>query len=268
MSRLIVEPPPYEIVNPDGRGRAILTCDHASRHIPDRLGTLGVGTEHLESHIAWDVGAAASARGLSRILDAPLILAGYSRLVVDPNRPLSAPEAFVTRSEDVPVPGNLELDELERRERAESFFWPYHDAVHEIVGSRAGSMVPVLISVHSFTPVYRGVKRPWDIGVLHRADNRLATLMLEILRADGDLCVGDNEPYRIALDEDYTVPIHAERRGIPYVMFEIRQDHLESQAGVDAWAERLGTALRVALTHPSLDGHGTRATDIHEPRYR
>lgn len=261
------ELPAYEIVNPEGPSRIVLTCDHASACIPRRLGTLGLDPKDLDDHIAWDIGSAGVARALSEQLDAPLILAGYSRLVVDNNRPLSAPDAFVAQSEGKDVPGNRLLTEIERDERAAAFFWPYHDAIHEVTTAKTKYMVPVLVSIHSFTPVYHGTKRPWDVGVLYRSDRRGANLALTHLRADASLRVGDNQPYRITLDEDYTIPIHAETRGLPYVMLEIRQDHIDSQMGIAAWAERVTALLGKVLSHRDLDHYGDGVTDCHEPRY-
>lgn len=262
------EPPPFELVNGGGGSRAILVCDHASARIPRRLDNLGLSPDNRERHIAWDIGAAAVARRLSRMLDAPLALSGYSRLVVDCNRPLHEPEVFAIRSEDVSIPGNQSITERERAERAEAFYWPYHDMIHGLVEGRlGGGAAPVMVSVHSFTPVYLGEARPWHIGVHHRWDSRGARLALESLRADSALHVGDNEPYPLALDEDYTVPVHAERRGMPYVLFEIRQDLIRTEAGADAWAERLAALLAPLLSHASLDHYGAAAPDVREPRF-
>ncbi len=263
------EPPAFELVNPAGRGRAILVCDHASFRIPRRLGALGLRDAERLRHVVWDIGAATLARHLAKILDAPLLLSGYSRLVVDCNRPLDIGSAFCTRSEDVDVPANRGLSDAEKAARAEAFYWPYQDAVHALVASRTGGgRPPVMVSIHSFTPVYHGRARPWQIGVHYRHDRRLAALMLEALRADGSLCVGDNEPYRVALDEDYTVPVHAELRGLPYVLFEIRQDLIGDDAGAEAWARRLGGLLAHALTDPCLDHLAAPATDLEAPRYQ
>jgi predicted N-formylglutamate amidohydrolase len=261
------EPAPYEIVNSDGRSRVILTCDHASRRIPRRLGTLGVSPADLDRHIAWDIGAAAVARRLSAILDAPLILCGYSRLVVDCNRPLDQAGAFVTQSEDVRITGNESLATAARDARVEAIYWPYHDAVNRIVAARtAREATPAMVSVHSFTPIYHGVSRPWDIGVLHRWDRRLADLMLMALRG-GELAVGDNQPYRVALDEDYTIPIHAESRGMPYALLEIRQDLVAADAGAEDWAGRLAGILDGVLDDPGVGHYTTPAPDVSEPRF-
>ena len=262
------EPPAYELVNTEGRSRILLVCDHASPRIPRRLGGLGLAPEDLERHVAWDIGAAAVARRLSNVLDAPLALPGYSRLVVDCNRPLHEADAFATQSEDVVITGNLSLSEEEKTERAEAFFWPYHRALHDLVESRtAGEAPPLMVSVHSFTPVYHGEQRPWHIGLHHRWDSRGAEHALKALRAGGDLHVGDNEPYPLALDEDYTVPVHAERRGMPYLLFEIRQDMIDSDSGADAWAERLGGLLSALLAEANLHHYGPAATDVGEPPF-
>ncbi|HSA81777.1 MAG TPA: N-formylglutamate amidohydrolase [Geminicoccaceae bacterium] len=263
------EPPAFELVNADGRSRALLTCDHANPRIPRRLGDLGLAAADRLRHVAWDIGTATLARRLASILDAPLVLSGYSRLVVDCNRPLEVASAFCTRSEDVDVPGNLALSEAEKAARAAAFYWPYQDAVHELVESRMGrDVLPVMISIHSFTPVFLGRARPWHIGVHYRLDRRLAALALAGLRADPTLTVGENEPYPVALDEDYTIPVHAELRGLPYVLFEIRQDLLGAEPGIDAWAERLGGLLAKALSDPSLDHLAPPATDLRAPRYQ
>jgi predicted N-formylglutamate amidohydrolase len=262
------EPAPYEIVNQDGRSRVILTCDHASRRIPRRLGTLGVGPADRARHVAWDIGAAAVARRLSEMLDAPLILCGYSRLVVDCNRRLDQAGAFATRSEDVRVPGNEALTAAAREARAEAVFWPYHEAVNRVVAARTGgAATPAMVSVHSFTPVYHGVSRPWDIGVLHRWDRRLADLLMAALAGDGGLVVGDNQPYRVVLDEDYTIPVHAETRGMPYALLEVRQDLVSDDAGAEDWAGRLAGVLGDVLDDPSVGGYGAPAPDVGETRF-
>ena len=262
------EPAAFEVVNPEGAGRAVLVCDHASRRIPKRLGTLGVDPSALSRHIAWDIGAAAVARRLSTMLDAPLVLCGYSRLVIDCNRPHWADDAFVTLSEDVEIPGNRDLAPSARAARIDEIFRPYQEAVDRMVRSRLGRpRPPIMVSVHSFTPVFLGRRRPWDIGVHYRADARLATLCIDALRSAKDLCVGENEPYALALDEDFTIPVHAEARGLPYVLFEIRQDRLASEAGIERWASRLGTRLGEAFEHPSLRHFAPPAPDVREWRF-
>ncbi len=261
------EPPAFEIVNPNAGSRLVLTCDHAGNAIPHHLGRLGLAPEQQTRHIAWDIGAAALARQVAELLDATLILTHYSRLVVDCNRPLTAPDAFAPRSEDMDIPGNRELTDAERERRADAYFWPYHDAIDSIMSARAESEVPVLVSMHSFTPVFHGRLRAMDVGVLHRADRRLADLALPHFADDPDLQVGDNEPYGLALGEDYTVPVHGERRGVPCVLLEIRNDHLADNTGIEHWAERIGALLRSALGHAETARPKAPAMDCHEPRY-
>lgn len=263
------EPAAFEVLNPEGAGRAILVCDHASKRIPRRLGTLGVDPRALSRHVAWDIGAAEVAQRLSTTLDAPLVLCGYSRLVIDCNRPLWVDDMFTTLSEDVEVPGNRDLSPAERSARVDEIFRPYQEAVDRVVRSRLGrGRPPIMVSVHSFTPVYHGRRRPWDIGVHYRLDGRLARLSIDALRGDAALCIGENEPYPLALDEDFTIPVHAEARGLPCVLFEIRQDHIDSESGVEAWAARLGTLLAGAFEAPDLDRLAPPASDVREWRYQ
>jgi predicted N-formylglutamate amidohydrolase len=238
------EPPAVEIVNGEGCSRSVLLCDHASRRIPHRLGTLGLDPAQLSDHIAWDPGAAEVARRLSAHLDAPLVLSGYSRLVIDCNRPLSSPQSIVRSSAGVPIPGNLQLSPEERRMRIDALFRPYHDAISRLLDGRP-SRATVLLSIHSFTPVLNGQPRPWHIGVSHWRDPRLATLLLEALDGTGDLVLGNNQPYPIEVDTDYTIPRHSEDRGLPSAMIEIRQDEIPTEAAAAAWAARLADAYRL-----------------------
>jgi predicted N-formylglutamate amidohydrolase len=237
------ESPPFEQINLDGTGAAVLVCDHASNRIPRALGDLGLGPEHLARHIAWDPGAAAVARGLCARLDAPLILAGWSRLVIDPNRPLASPESIPEVSDDVRIPGNLGLSAAARALRVSALFDPYHRAVAALLDARASKPI-MLLSIHSFTPVLGDEARPWHAGVACGADRRLADPLIRALRCDDQLCIGDNEPYDVDHRYDYTLPIHAETRGIRHAMIEIRQDQLESATGIDAWVARLASTIR------------------------
>lgn len=238
------EPPAVELRNAEGGGRVVLLCDHASNRIPRRLGTLGLNPVLLSDHIAWDPGAAEVARRLSAHLDAPLVLSGYSRLVIDCNRPLESPESIAELSAGVPIPGNFGLSPEGRRGRVEGFFRPYHEAIDRLLDGRSHG-VAVLLSIHSFTPILNGQSRPWHIGVSHWRDSRLATLLLGALEHRGDLVVGDNQPYPIEQDMDYTIPRHGEGRGLQSAMIEIRQDGARTEAAVAAWAARLAEAYRL-----------------------
>ena len=236
--------PAFEVVNGGGGSNAVLVCDHASHRVPRRLGTLGLGESRLREHIGWDPGAAAVARHLSAELDAPLVLSGYSRLVIDCNRPLRSPQSIAGESDGVCIAGNLGLSPDERRVRADALFHPYHDAIGRVLDRRRGRPA-ALLSIHSFARVLAGHARPWNVGVSSRRERWLASLLVAELRAHRDgLTVGDNEPYPIDDDLDYTVPVHAEARGLPGALIEIRQDEIEKPADARAWAGRLAEALR------------------------
>jgi predicted N-formylglutamate amidohydrolase len=237
------EPAPVETINADGRGSAVLVCDHASNKVPERLGNLGLGPDLLGDHIGWDPGAAEVARCLASHLDFPLVLSGYSRLVIDCNRPLGHAQSIAERSAGVSIPGNRGLSPLERSVRSDALFRPYHDAIAGLLDHRSHRPT-LLISIHSFTPVLNGELRPWHIGISHWRDRRLAALLLGVLRRTGDFTIGDNEPYSIENNIDYTIPRHGEGRGLPSVMIEIRQDQLRTSAGATAWAGRLAAAYR------------------------
>ena len=215
------EPPAFEIVNPDGDSSAVLVCDHASNRVPARLGGLGLYPHQLADHIGWDPGAAEVARRLSVRLDAPLILSGYSRLVIDCNRPPRSEESIPEQSADVPVPGNCGLAPEHRSDRIDALFQPYHQAIDRLLDSRT-QRPSIFLSIHSFTPALHGRQRPWQIGVSHWRDDRLATLMIRALSQCGDLVVGDNQPYPIDEFTDYTIPVHGEGRGLPSITLEIR----------------------------------------------
>ncbi len=238
------EPPAVEIINASGGGSVVLVCDHASNRVPERLAHLGLDANQLADHIGWDSGAADVARGLSERLDAPLVVSGYSRLVIDCNRAPSSAESIPEQSGGVPVPGNAGLSPEQRRIRIEALFRPYHTAIGQLLDGRIRRPT-VLLSIHSFTPVLNNRPRPWHIGISAGHDRRLATLMLAALRQSEDLIVGDNEPYPIEDDIDYTIPVHGEARRLPGVMIEIRQDGIRTAADAAAWADRLAQVYRL-----------------------
>jgi len=232
------EPPPFELLTPQGSGRVLLVCDHASNRVPRRLAGLGLDAELRARHIAWDPGAAEVARGLAGRLDASLILAGYSRLVLDLNRPLASPESIPKRSDGVTITGNLGLTRQDRVGRIDALFRPYHQAIAHLL-DELNIRSPLLLSIHSFTPVLDGKRRPWHVGIASRRDRRLAERLLCALARPGDVLVGDNQPYGIDDEHDYTLPTHGEERGIPHAMIELRQDLLRTPAAIAGWVERL-----------------------------
>jgi predicted N-formylglutamate amidohydrolase len=241
------EPPPVRIERSQGPSAFFITCDHAGNALPRRLGDLGLSSAELVSHVAWDIGAAAVARHLSALLDACVVLQTYSRLVIDANRPPGTPQSILTRSERTQIPGNEGLSPNDARVRADEVFWPYHACIRQQLDHRQrDARATVLVSVHSFTPVFLERARPWHIGVLYQRDTRLAHALLALLRKEPGLVVGDNEPYSVSDETDYTLVVHGENRGLPHVELEIRQDLISDEAGQIAWAERLAPLLRAA----------------------
>jgi predicted N-formylglutamate amidohydrolase len=241
------EPPACVTLGGPNGSPFLLVCDHAGNRIPRRLGTLGVSESDRQRHIAWDIGAAGVVRTMAARVGAFAILQSYSRLVIDCNRDLRVPTSIAMISEDTPIPGNENLSTADREQRIAEIYRPYHNRIAvELDRRRAAGIPTVLVAVHSFTPVYRGIARPWHAGMLYNRDNRLAVQMMELLRAEGELVVGDNQPYAVSDESDYTIPVHAEQRGLPYGEIEIRQDLIADEAGQSAWAERLARLLTVA----------------------
>jgi predicted N-formylglutamate amidohydrolase len=232
--------PPVMQENAAGRSPFLLTCDHYGRLIPRILGDLGVAAGELTRHIAWDIGIAGVAEALSRHLDAHLIAQRYSRLVIDCNRPPGMAGSIPRISEATTIPGNEGLERNAAEARRHGIFDPYHRRIRQVIEQRLREGMPtVLVSLHSFTPVYAGVARPWHIGTLYHRDTRLPPLLLKLLRAESDLVVGDNEPYAVSDETDYTIPVHGEARGLMNSGIEIRQDLIADHAGERQWAERL-----------------------------
>ncbi len=225
-----------------------MVCDHASPAIPQALNDLGLDAGVLGRHVAVDIGAADVTRALSRRLDAPAVLAGYSRLLIDLNRPAGDPESILEVSDGTPVPGNRDLSEDDVAGRGETFFWPYHRAIADVVARlwRRGP-APAVISVHSFTPSLNGEDRPCDIGVPWNRDPRLALPLIQKLRQRPTLRVGDNEPYS-GHEKAYTINRHAGAQGLANCAVEIRQNHLGTPQGTAHWADILGDALEDILT--------------------
>jgi predicted N-formylglutamate amidohydrolase len=232
--------PPVAEYNAKGSSPFLLTCDHYGRLIPRALGDLGLPVSELTRHIAWDIGIAGVAERLSKHLDAHLIVQRYSRLVIDCNRPPQAAGSIPRISEATTVPGNEGITREAAEARHAAIFDPYHRRIDEIIDQRRQQGMPTaLVSLHSFTPVYAGIARPWHIGTLYHRDTHLPPRLLKLLRAEPDLVVGDNEPYAVSDETDYTIPVHGEARGLMNTGIEIRQDLISDQSGEKAWADRL-----------------------------
>jgi len=238
------EPAPVTAYNTDGKSPFLLVADHAGNVMPRALGRLGVAEAERERHIAWDIGIAGLGRLLADALDATLIQQNYSRLVIDCNRPPGTPTSIPEISEHTPVPGNAGLSEASRAARAREIFWPYHERIEaELNRRQQSSRTAVLVALHSFTPVFMGVARPWHVAVLYNRDPRFGKPLMAVLNAEKEFTVGNNVPYRVSDATDYTIPVHGERRGLHHVLIEIRQDLIAGEDGQRAWGTLLGRVL-------------------------
>ncbi len=250
------EPPPYELYNEGEGGRLLLLCDHATNRVPQCLDKLGLSDAELARHIGWDIGAADVTYRLSDRLGAPAVLTCYSRLAVDCNRSLDHAGLILPESDRTPVPGNEGLSEAERQARVDALFYPYHQAIDEqIMRLRALGQPdegPVVVSIHSFTPVFDGVERPWHVGVLWNVDPRLPEPLIARLRQDDALVVGDNEPYSARQGFGHTLETHGDGTGLANALIEIRQDLIDTHHGAEEWAERLAHALQDVLVDEEL----------------
>ena len=234
------EVPPVREENAGSTSPFFFTCDHYGRTIPGALGDLGVPESERQRHIAWDIGIAGVAELLAKDMGVHLIAQRYSRLVIDCNRPFESPGSIPLMSEATEIPGNSGLTPEQVIARRRAIFAPYHERIAQALDARTAHAQPtILISLHSFTPVYTGIERPWHIGTLYNRDKMLPHLLRDALRAEGDLVVGDNEPYAVSDESDYTIPVHAEKRGLMNTGIEIRQDLIADESGQQQWAERL-----------------------------
>jgi predicted N-formylglutamate amidohydrolase len=238
------EPAPVTVHNENGPSQFVIVADHAGNSMPRALGRLGVSETEFERHIAWDIGIARVCRLVADALDATLVQQNYSRLVIDCNRAPGSETSIPEISELTPIPGNRDLSKERRSAREREIFRPYHDRIETELERRRQAGRPVaLIAMHSFTPVFKGVARPWHAGVLYNRDPRFAHLLMALLKREAGLAVGDNEPYSVTDASDYTIPVHGERRGLHHVAIEIRQDLIADDKGQRAWGELLARLL-------------------------
>ncbi|RWB69692.1 N-formylglutamate amidohydrolase [Mesorhizobium sp.] len=245
-------PAATEIIESVSANEIVLICEHASNYIPAEYSMLGLNKTDVQRHIAWDVGAAELTRRLAARLGATAFLGTYSRLLIDLNRPVGSAESIPRRSENTTIPGNRNLppDEIARRE--EMIFGPFHAAVRSHLDSRrAEGLSTKLVTIHSFTPVYLGVSRPWHVGVLFGRAEQFAEKVLNGLRVERSLNAAMNQPYVVSRESDYAIPIHGDDRGIDAVLLEIRNDLISTSAGAESWAARLGTVLSEESTAPT-----------------
>lgn len=247
------EPAPFEMISDTARSPFLLTCDHAGKRLPRAVGDLGLGASELERHIAWDLGAAGVTRELARSLGAFAALQVYSRLVIDCNRRPGVPSSIAEISENTVIPGNQGLAASEAARRARDVFAPYHACiVSELERRKRAAQPTILIAMHSFTPSFKGVSRPWHVGMLYNRDKRLAHALLTLLKRDPALVVGDNEPYAVSDLSDYGVVEYGERLGNAHIEIEIRQDLLATPAGQAEWAHRFAQLLPEACALAGL----------------
>lgn len=245
-----LDPFPYGEINIDAESPFLLICDHAGNAVPQKLGGLGLPHDELNRHIGIDIGALPVALSLAGRLHAPLLFQRYSRLVIDTNRQEHALDSIPPISDGTAVPANQELSEADRRMRRDEIHTPYHAAIEAAIERAiAAGRPPIVISVHSYTPQLRAREqaRPWEVALMFADDGAFAKPVQAALEAMGDLNVGVNEPYAVNLENDYSIPVHVHRRGLPYVEFEIRQDQIGTPAEAEEWAARLADSLTKAL---------------------
>lgn len=233
----------YRILGGRADAGLILICDHAENTLPAAYGSLGLPSEQLQRHIAYDIGAKGVVERVAQLLDVPAVLSRFSRLLIDPNRGIDDPTLIMRLSDGAIIPGNRTLPPEEREKRIAQWYRPYHQAIAGVIDeAHAHHAHPALLSVHSFTEVWRGNIRPWQVGILWDADARMAGPLIDTLVAEGDLLVGDNEPYSGKLQGD-CMWTHGTQRGLPHALIELRQDLIRDAAGQAAWAERIARVM-------------------------
>lgn len=244
---------PFEIIEGDRSQGLVLLADHAGRALPAEYGDLGLPAAEFERHIAYDIGVEALIRELAAALDAPAVMAHFSRLLIDANRGEDDPTLIRQLYDGTVIPANYPMSEEERERRLTRFWRPYHDALGEMIGSVAkkSGAAPFLFSIHSFTPEMQGRPRPWHVGLLWDKDDRAVRPLIDMLSADPELVVGDNEPYDGALRGD-TMFRHAIVKGYAHVLIEVRQDLIATQQGVAQWAQRLAPMVKAINAMPDI----------------
>ncbi|TPM43157.1 N-formylglutamate amidohydrolase [Mesorhizobium sp. B2-2-3] len=244
---------PFDVVEGDRKRGVVLLADHARRDLPEDYGSLGLPAAAFDRHIAYDIGVEAVTRELAALLDVPAVLANFSRLLIDPNRGEDDPTLIRQLYDGTVVTGNYPLAPEERKRRLDRFYRPYHDAVGAMIASvaQASGKAPFIFSVHSFTPVMQGRQRPWHVGVLWDRDDRVARPLIDMLAADKNLVVGDNEPYDGALRGD-TMFRHAIVNGYAHALIEIRQDLIATSGDALSWAERLAPIVDAIDRRPDI----------------
>lgn len=245
----------------------LIICDHAANNLPPQYESLGLPPEQLERHIGYDIGATNITEALAKYFNAPAIMSTFSRLLIDPNRGYDDPTLIMQLSDGAIIPGNANLDKLEKQHRITTYYAPYHKAIEQSINEAINSNhPPAILSIHSFTPVWREKPRPWHAGILWDKDPRFAAPITQGLRKHSSLIIGDNEPYSGALKND-TLYRHGTQKGLAHALIEIRQDLINNARGVQEWVERLVPIIEQSLTKPGLHSihhYGSQADRIKE----
>tara|TARA_Y100000590_G_scaffold445232_1_gene577063 strand:+ start:62 stop:874 length:813 start_codon:yes stop_codon:yes gene_type:complete len=235
---------PYKVINPQKKNNFIILCDHASYNIPKKYNKLGLSSYNLKKHIGWDIGALKVAKKISKNINNTLIHSGYSRLLIDCNRSLKSQGSFLTKSEDIEIPGNYNISRKEKILRSKRYYFPYHNQIKKFINqSLKSGVVPSLVAIHSFTPVYHGKFRKWHVGILQRSDKRLSSLFIKDIKKNKKIILGINEPYKLDLPGDFTIPFFSESYGLPNVLIEIRQDLLLKDKSINYWSNLITKIL-------------------------
>ena len=242
----------FETIDGDLSKGLILLCDHASSFLPEKYGSLGLGGEQFNRHIAYDIGARALTCGLAARLNVPAVMSTFSRLLIDPNRGTDDPTLVMKLSDGTIIKGNHPISESEVNERILRYYQPYHRAIAALIErSLKSGVVPMIFSIHSFTHMWKDVPRQWHAAILWDNDSRLPIKLLEELGRQSDIIVGDNEPYDGAMGND-TMFAHCTRRGLAHALLEVRQDLIGDEAGIEEWVERICKALTPAMVLPQM----------------
>ncbi|MDG1859306.1 MAG: N-formylglutamate amidohydrolase [Emcibacteraceae bacterium] len=241
----------FELINPGGSANIILISEHASNHIPSEYNGLGLSDEQREMHIAWDIGIGEVTKNLANILDAPAILASFSRLLIDANRGLDQAGLIPEVSDGHQIHGNKNLNDDHINERINRFYKPFHDQTDLLIQEKSkNDHAPIIFNMHSFTPEMNGFKRPWETGMLWNKDKRVASALIEKL-SDRKFTVGDNEPYS-GQELNHTMNTHGTQHGFPHVNIEIRQNEINHPEGIDKWSRILGEDLKAIRALPEM----------------
>jgi predicted N-formylglutamate amidohydrolase len=251
------EPEPIEVINGQPASRLLIHCDHGGNAVPQSLKHLGVGVDTLSRHMGWDIGAAAVSRHLAQRLNAPTVIARYSRLVIDVNRVLGDPDCIPAVSDGFSIPANVTITPEEKAERVRTLYWPYHTAIDWQLGLiREGGFMPVILSIHSFTPALiskaRAKPRPWHCGVMFSRDTRFGDHLIAEMRKVPGMIVGENEPYS-GITHGYCAKMHGLSQSVPHAQIEIRQDLICTEAGQTWWADFLGTMIPIILAKDDMN---------------